>query len=190
MSPIRKQSKLHENQYRLKPFWPTTWSLCTTVPKLSLQTRYILLRVSFILAYFIAICIVRIITDGGTKCQKLPLPSPWPLFCIDLALCSSVCYYLHYLLHYYFNIHGHITDWIVHQVPSVSHHWEYSSSVSISWPVGHTVLVFLVVSLCLACYVVLLMAGLSENFAGTLNNYYYLILRGFGNHLTFRKNKI
>ena len=104
MSPIRKQRKLHENQYRLKPFWPTTWSLCTTVPKLSLQTRYILLRVSFILAYFIAICIVRIITDGGTKCQKLPLPSPWPLFCIDLALCSSVCYYLHYLLHYYFNI--------------------------------------------------------------------------------------
>ena len=79
---------------------------------------------------------------------------------------------------------------IVHQVPSVSHHWEYSLSVSISWPVGHTVLVFLVVSLCLACYVVLLMAGLLENFAGTLNNYYYLILREFRNHLTFRKNKI
>ena len=75
-------------------------------------------------------------------------------------------------------------------MPLVSHHWEYSLSVSISWPVGHTVLVFLVVSLCLACYVALLMAGLLENFAGTLNNYYYLILRGVGNHLTFRKNKI
>lgn len=76
-------------------------------------------------------------------------------------------------------------------MPLVSHHWEYSLSVSISWPVGHTVLVFLVVSLCLACYVVLLMAGLLENFAGTLNNNcYYLILREFGNHLSFRKNKI
>lgn len=75
-------------------------------------------------------------------------------------------------------------------MPSVSHHLEYSLSVSISWPVGHTVLVFLVVSLCLAYYVALLMAGLLENFAGTLANYYYLILRGFGNHLTFRKNKI
>ena len=51
-------------------------------------------------------------------------------------------------------------------------------------------LVFLVVSLCLACYVVLLMAGLLENFAGTLNSYYYLILRQVGNHLTFRNNKI
>ena len=75
-------------------------------------------------------------------------------------------------------------------MPSVSHHLEYSLSVSISWPVGHMGLVFLVVSLCLAYYVALLMAGLLENFAGTLNNYYYLILRGFGNHLTFRKNKI
>lgn len=63
-------------------------------------------------------------------------------------------------------------------MPLVSHHWEYSSSVSISWPVGHMVPVFLVVSLCLACYVALLMAGLLENFAGTLNNYYYLILKG------------
>ena len=76
-------------------------------------------------------------------------------------------------------------------MPLVSHHWEYSLSVSISWPVGHTVLVFLVVSLCLACYVVLLMAGLLENFAGILDNYYYLVfIWVMGTTSLFRKNKI